>query len=331
MARGGNTAAALTGLTEAATAGRRTRKRQPQRVGKRQHVSLADGRQVGYIKWPGRGTPVVLIHGLLDSAEGFDEFCRDTNRPCFCFDIPGFGSSDRPHAAKISSYAADMIEAIDAAGIERFILLGHSLGGAIASEIASAEAERINALILLAPAGYGRLRLAEVANLPGISEGIAVTAGKVIASDTLVGLGYRRFVSNGISPSRQLLGRTTRDAVRCIPGMRLAIRALARSGKGDQCLSKRKDFYTGPVTALWGSDDALVPLSHIKGLEEALPQARVEIWEGMGHHPQAERPVELAALIEQACRRRPARAARAASTAAAPIAPIAPTPAAQTA
>jgi pimeloyl-ACP methyl ester carboxylesterase len=57
--------------------------------------------------------------------------------------------------------------------------------------------------------------------------------------------------------------------------------------------------FDGSVAGVWGARDALVPVGHAGALRRALPQAHVEIWEGMGHHPQRERPVALARFIER--------------------------------
>jgi pimeloyl-ACP methyl ester carboxylesterase len=62
---------------------------------------------------------------------------------------------------------------------------------------------------------------------------------------------------------------------------------------------------------LWGEHDALVSRDHIAALRAALPQAHVEVWPDMGHHPQRERPQQLASFIElRAARARRSRAAR---------------------
>ena len=55
--------------------------------------------------------------------------------------------------------------------------------------------------------------------------------------------------------------------------------------------------------ALWGDRDRLVPLAHRNGVMTAFPQAQVSVWKNMGHHPQRERPSELARFIEAACNR----------------------------
>ena len=56
--------------------------------------------------------------------------------------------------------------------------------------------------------------------------------------------------------------------------------------------------FAGPVAALWGEHDALVPPAHARGLRAAAPQATVQVWPGMGHHPQRERPRQLAHFVE---------------------------------
>lgn len=47
------------------------------------------------------------------------------------------------------------------------------------------------------------------------------------------------------------------------------------------------------MSVLWGASDLLMPVSHAARVREALPQARVTVWQGMGHHPQRERPQQL--------------------------------------
>src|ERR1700733_7692104 len=72
--------------------------------------------------------------------------------------------------------------------------------------------------------------------------------------------------------------------------------------------------YDGPVFAIWGDHDRLVPASHAQGGRMALPQAKVDVWSGMGHHPIRERFAGFIATIERAtgaAERRPRRRLRA--------------------
>jgi pimeloyl-ACP methyl ester carboxylesterase len=63
---------------------------------------------------------------------------------------------------------------------------------------------------------------------------------------------------------------------------------------------RRRIRYDGPVSAIWGEHDRLVPVSHGEGVQAALPRARADIWSAMGHHPIRERLDDLIATIEHA-------------------------------
>src|SRR4030088_2632338 len=133
-----------------------------------QSLSLRDGRQlcVRHRDGPG-GPPLVLLHGLLDSSDGWSTLCQELTGPFVAFDIPGFGYSDAPSRGVIADYARDIAEGLDILGVEHFTLVGHSLGGAIAAAVAELRPAQVQALILLAPAGFGRIYLAEAASMPG--------------------------------------------------------------------------------------------------------------------------------------------------------------------
>jgi pimeloyl-ACP methyl ester carboxylesterase len=57
---------------------------------------LPDGRRIRARRWAGKGDPLVLLHGQLDSSEGWTEIAESSRRPSVAFDLPGFGGSDLP-------------------------------------------------------------------------------------------------------------------------------------------------------------------------------------------------------------------------------------------
>lgn len=81
--------------------------------------------------------------------------------------------------------------------------------------------------------------------------------------------------------------------------MSTACEAIAAAGRSNNGFTKRKIGFSGPVAALWGEHDALVAPAHAEALQRALPQAHIEVWDRMGHHPQRERPRSLARYIER--------------------------------
>jgi pimeloyl-ACP methyl ester carboxylesterase len=124
---------------------------------------------------------------------------------------------------------------------------------------------------------------------------------------------YMAVIGNGHLPDPELLARLRKNAYRWAPGAACANEAITVSGLSDRAFYRRRLDYHGPVLALWGDRDRLVPLAHRDGVMTAFPQAQVSVWKKMGHHPQRERPSELAQFIEAACGRDRASAHDAAS------------------
>jgi pimeloyl-ACP methyl ester carboxylesterase len=291
-------------------------------------VDLPDGRRVTGRIWPGHGDPLVLVHGLFDSSEGWVELARRTGRPCVAVDLPGFGGSDLPAAPRIASYAADVAVALDKLGVEHATLVGHSLGGAVAAAVAE-RSSAIASLVLLAPAGFGRIRAAELLTRPVIVDLATLALPLALVNPLVVSASYVAFVGRGRLPGRSLVTRMRASASRAPSGVRPAVVAIASRGRERQ---RRLDFH-GPVGVLWGADDVLVPAGHARRVRAAFPQAEVERWPGMGHHPQQERLDDLIAFVERYAgdtrTPRTARVARvteaahgAASRVPAPVAPL---------
>jgi pimeloyl-ACP methyl ester carboxylesterase len=264
-------------------------------------VALPHRRRLSLECWPGDGAPLVLLHGLLDCAVGWKHLAEVMDRPCYAVDLPGFGDSDRPTRNRISAYTEDVQAALAALDVHDFTLVGHSLGGAVAAGLAERLRDDVAALILIAPAGFGRIHLAEAIQLPGVRS--LVRHGLPLAlQNPLTALGvYMAAVGNGHLPDPELVARLRKNAYRWAPGAECANQAITASGLSPRAFYRRQLDYHGPVLALWGDRDRLVPLAHRDGVMTAFPQAQVSVWKKMGHHPQRERPTELARFIEAAC------------------------------
>jgi pimeloyl-ACP methyl ester carboxylesterase len=273
------------------------------RVATAKAVALPDGRQLSLECWPGHGPPLVLLHGLLDCAVGWKHLAAVMGRPCYAVDLPGFGDSDRPTRNRISAYTEDVQAALAALDVHDFTLVGHSLGGAVATGLAERLHDDVAALVLMAPAGFGRIHLAEAIQLPVVRS--LVRHGLPLALQnpvTAFGV-YMAVVSNGHLPDPELVARLRKNAHRWAAGAECANEAITASGLSPRAFHRRQVDYDGPVLALWGDRDRLVPLAHREGVMTAFPQAEVSVWNKMGHHPQRERPSELAGFIEAACGR----------------------------
>ncbi len=271
------------------------------RVARQMSIELRDGRSVSLEFWPGEGAPVVLLHGLLDCAAGWKRLAKAIDRPCYAIDLPGFGDSDCPTRNRISAYAEDVQAVLESLDVHDFTLVGHSLGGAVAAALAERLPDEVNALVLMAPAGFGRIHIAEAIQLPGVRT--VVRRGLPLAlMNPLTAIGvYAAVVGNGHSPDPELVARLRKNARRWTPGTACANEAITAAGLSPRAFHRRCLGYDGPVLALWGDRDRLVPPAHRDGVMTAFPHAQVSVWERMGHHPQRERPNELARFIGAVC------------------------------
>lgn len=261
-------------------------------------LELPDGRILAYRERPGRGRPLVLVHGLMDCSAGWETLAKATHRPVVAFDLPGMGASDCPTSSRIGAFAADLATAIGLLDLHDFTLVGHSFGGAVATSLAERIPDEVAALVLLAPSGFGRIAATEITSAPVVKQIFRHALPLALANPiTATGI-YMGIVANGCTPDRKLLKRLSARAWSTTRGVQMASQAMADAGRSDTAFFRRRVNYHGPVLALWGSNDIVVSPGHAEGLASAFPQAEITVWEGMGHHPQRERPEELSRFVE---------------------------------
>lgn len=114
-----------------------------------------DDIRLGATRWPGTGTPVVLLHGLASQRRFWNLVVphlltppSGTGSPVLAIDQRGHGDSDRPQASYgLSAIADDLAIALDAIGWSRAVIVGHSWGGAVATSFAARHPERTLAVL----------------------------------------------------------------------------------------------------------------------------------------------------------------------------------------
>ncbi|GAB4168808.1 MAG: alpha/beta hydrolase [Wenzhouxiangellaceae bacterium] len=115
------------------------------------------GRRLAALRWDTGRLPVLALHGWMDNAMSFAPLARHlTGMDLVALDFPGHGESPpRPPGARyyFDDYVFDVLAAADALGWRRFHLLGHSLGGAVATVLAAASPERVIRLAVIEALG----------------------------------------------------------------------------------------------------------------------------------------------------------------------------------
>ena len=241
----------------------------------------------------GTGPPVLAIHGLGATKGSFlptvvalaDRF------RVVAADLPGFGDSDKPIGVRYDpGYFADtIIDLLDALGLDRVHLIGNSLGGRIALEVALRTPERVGRVALLAPSLAWRRprRWAPALRLVRPELGLVQLAPRPVVQalvQRLVPGADRGWAAAGVDEFLRAY---------LTPAGRAAFYAAARqiyleAPHGKDGFWPRLGQLAPEALFVWGLRDTLVPIAFARHVAEALPQAR-QLKLDCGHVPQIER------------------------------------------
>jgi pimeloyl-ACP methyl ester carboxylesterase len=242
----------------------------------------------------GIGPPVLAIHGL-GATKGSFLFTVAALAGRFrviAVDLPGFGDSDKPiRAAYNPPFFADaIIDLLDALELDRADLIGNSLGGRVALEVALRDPERVGRLVLLAPSLAWRRprRWAPALRLVRPELGLVQLAPRPVVQAIV-----HRLIP-GADEGWTAAGVDEFLRAYLTPAGRAAFYAAARhtyleAPHGTDGFWPRLRGLQPDVLFVWGRRDTLVPIAFARHVAEALPQARhIEL--ECGHVPQMERP-----------------------------------------
>ena len=228
----------------------------------------------------GAGAPLLLIHGLGYARSGWEPVLPGLAErfDVVVFDNRGIGESDAPPGPyTVSEMAADAARVLDDAGVERAHVVGTSLGGMVAQELALTHPERVDRLVLACTTPGG----------PGAYPMPATTVALLAEAPTLApAVALRRFVENALA-ARTV--ETRPEVVERILTHRLATRqapeawaAQAAAGATFDA-SDRLSTVAAATLVQHGTDDVVVDPRNADLLAALVPDARLEWFPGTGH------------------------------------------------
>jgi pimeloyl-ACP methyl ester carboxylesterase len=225
----------------------------------------------------GEGPPLVLIHGLPGSHRDF-RWLSPLVAPrlrVLCPDLPGFGQSPllRPEQLSPEGRAEAVVQLCGALGLERPLLLGHSMGGVVA--LAAQGAPGCAGLALLSTPGLRPHRTFRQTPAPLLDAAL----GQAPLRALLLPLLRRAFAQAGF--------RRVSDA-----DLRHTMGALARTDF--QAHARRVRTCRLPTLVAWCADDPMIEAELLEGLAETCPPGPRLCWAEGGHNPQKSRAAELA-------------------------------------
>ena len=238
-------------------------------------------------QWTGHGPPLLLLSGLGGKGKSWEPFLSTAARrfSTLVFDLPGSGAAPGLIGpVTIRDLARSALELLDHLGLERTAVVGRSLGGMVAQELALLAPERIWRLVLVSTTGRADPHLAEVFRLWARMAELRIPADVRHRSAMLWCLGSRALAESPRTAAYlRAKARTDRPK-----DYALQARACAEHDALDRLRALRI-----PTLVVAGTDDRLTPPSHAETLAGAIPGARLLYIPGAGHLPYLEAPEEF--------------------------------------
>jgi pimeloyl-ACP methyl ester carboxylesterase len=258
------------------------------------------GHDVQYaVAGPEDAPAVLLVHGITSSLNTWRKVLprlAETHR-VIAPDLLGHGASAKPRGDySLGSFASGLRDIMIALDVPTATVVGHSMGGGIAMQLAYQFPERIERLVLVNSGGLGRevSLLLRAATLPGADLVLPLLFGTplvgpvgAVVGKTLDVLGVRsrgdiEGMWHGVASLRQREGQR-------------AFLHTARSimDAGGQRVNATDRLYLAesmPSLIMWGDRDPLIPADHGRAAHEAMPGSRLEMFEASGHFPFNDEP-----------------------------------------
>ena len=270
----------------------------------RQQIAL-HGHPVSYYE-AGSGPVLLLVHGITSNADTWRAVMPALAErfTVVAPDLLGHGGSAKPRGDySLGAYASGLRDLLAALGHDRTTVVGHSMGGGIAMQLAYQFPERVERLALVSSGGLGKevALVLRAATLPG--------AEWVLPLLTRRG---PRDVAVGAAQAMRRLGRRTQADVRGTAfglaslrddAARRAFLHTARSilDPSGQRVSARDRLYLAegmPTLIVWGERDPMIPAAHGIAAHELMPGSRLELFPGAGHYPYEEDPERFVAVLQ---------------------------------
>lgn len=252
---------------------------------------------------PADAPAVILVHGFAASVHtwAYWQDALDDSYRVIAVDLPGHGLSRVPDEKPVSrSYYVETVDRLaDKLDLESFAIAGSSMGGGVAWNYTLKHPDRVDALVLVDAAGW-EASADESDSSPLIFKLLRIPVMRMLIRD----LDLSKLVEDGLKNSFSDPSLVTPEMIERYsalsrgPGHRDALLTLSAGRGGDEPASReRLSAINTPTLIMWGDEDNLIPVSHARKFEDAIPNSVAIIYEGVGHIPQEERAAESASDV----------------------------------
>lgn len=265
-------------------------------IGTQQQIGIGAGRRLGY-REAGSGPAIFMAHGIGSGSASFmPQLERMSERyRLIAWDTPGYGGSDdSPHPSPTpADFAADAIALLDALGESSVHIVGHSLGGLMATALVARHPERVRKLVLSScAAGYGGLSEADrTERLNGRREQMMRLGPHKMAEERAPNM-------LAASTGADTLKRATDIMARLRPEGYFGACAMLSNGNAfDEIRAWRGN--APPTLVLVGEEDRITPPPGVRQIGDCIIGSRYEEIPAAGHAAYLEQPERYCQLLEE--------------------------------
>ena len=248
--------------------------------------------KLNYIE-QGTGTPVILMHGMFGSLSNLGNLARALagSYRVISVDLRNHGDSPHEQRMDLQVMAEDIIELMDKLDIPSSTLIGHSLGGKVAMQVAMSQPDRVDCLVVadISPVDY-----------PEQNNHQVVRALEELSKQTI----DSRQVADGIlaeypidAPTRAFVLKNLRRLSSGNFELKLNVDSISENYGNKLVLAPTGEPYTGPTLFIKGQNSAYIQDKHRPIIKDLFPNSRLEVVSDVGHWLHAEKPEVFNSLV----------------------------------
>ena len=258
--------------------------------------AILNGLKIRYNEYgQGNDRNVLFIHGLGSSADRWLDIPNvlSENLHTIAIDLPGFGESDKPETMNytIENFRDTIIDFINETTInnDKTSIVGHSLGGYIAAEVAIKKKNLVEKLVLIDSSGMLEKPT------PLLEEYLKVAMNPT--KDTI-----RKVFEQMVADPTRIPSKLIEDFIVRInlPNAKNSFKSTLENSANTQIgIERLRQIDNVPVLIIWGIKDKVIPLEHSAIFNKFIANSKVEIIQDAGHAPFAEKPNQVCEILSK--------------------------------
>jgi abhydrolase domain-containing protein 6 len=254
---------------------------------------VVDGIPIIMYRSEGKGEPILMLHGFSADKDVWARFARHftSTHQVIIPDLPGHGETGfkAEWSYTVPAQAARLVKLMDQLGIDKAHVIGNSMGGYITAQMALSYPQRVLSAGLVDPAGLPQ-------PYPSEMERMLAQGHNPFLIDSREG--FARFYPMTMASPPWMPGYVLDAIADQYIARRPQLAVIFPQAHQATDLLTRVSQIKAPTLLLWGRNDRLIDVSAVPVWHAALPQARVAVWDHIGHMPMVERPGDTAALYQ---------------------------------